>query len=163
MQQIAPPGTRDAELDAARAVLARCGADAELDLLVRAVQDALGYVPPPLVPLLAEHAGVERTAIFELVSTDERLSFAPPGRHRVAICLGEHCSRRGAAALADGAKRTLSLDFFQATANRAVRLEPFYCFGRCPRGPNVRIDGEVHERMSERRLAQLLGDLLAAG
>lgn len=166
MQGDVPPildRTREAEREAARAVLARFGAVDELRTLAAALQQALGYVPPPAVPLLAEKAGVERARVFDLVESDTQLSFKPPGRHRVAICLGKNCSRRGAATLAEEAKRTLGVDSFRLTPDFAVRLEPFYCFGRCERGPNVLIDEEIHEAMTPPKLAELLRGVLAAG
>lgn len=154
--------TRDAEREAARAVLTEFGAAAELRTLAAALQQALGYVPPPAVPLLAEKAGVERVRVFELVQSDATLSFKPPGRHRVAICLGKNCSRRGAATLAEEAQRTLGIDSFRLTPDFAVRLEPFYCFGRCKHGPNVLIDEEIHGAMTPPKLAELLHSVLAA-
>lgn len=154
---------RDSERAAARAVLAGLDDAAGLRALASALQAALGYVPPPAVPLLAAKAGVERTSVFELVQADAHLSFAPPGRHRVAICQGENCSKRGAAALGAEAKRLLGVDFFRHTPDLAIRLEPFYCFGRCRDGPNVLIDGELHGAMTPATLAALLHDLLEHG
>lgn len=154
---------RDAEREAARAVLDRFDGATGLHTLAAALQESLGYVPPPAVPLLAEKAGVERARVFDLVATNAQLSFNRPGRRRVAICLGTNCSRRGAAALAVEAKRTLGADFFGFTPDFAVRLEPFYCFGRCEYGPNVLIDAEIHGAMTPMILATLLRGMLAAG
>jgi len=44
-----------------------------------------------------------------------------------------------------------------------VRLEPFYCFGRCQHGPNVRIDAEIHGAMTPPRLTELLRGVLGVG
>ena len=154
---------RDAEIAAARAVLTGLHGAAELRDLALALQQALGFIPPPAVPLLAEMAGVERAHVVEFIESDSRLSFTPPGRHRVAICLGKNCSQRGAATLAAEAKRTLGIDFFRVTPDFAVRLEPFYCFGRCQHGPNVRIDAEIHGAMTPPRLIGLLRGVLGAG
>ncbi len=164
---IPPPSdrarARDAELAATRAVLARLHGVAELRDLALAVQQALGFIPPPAVPLLAEMAGVERASVVDLIESDAQLSFTPPGRHHVAICLGKNCSHRGAAMLAEEAKRTLGIDFFRVTPDFAVRLEPFYCFGRCQHGPNVRIDAEIHGAMTPPRLTELLRGVLGVG
>lgn len=151
---------RDAEREAARTVLAAFDGTAELRTLAAALQQALGYVPPPAVPLLAEMAGVERARVFELVEADAQLSFTLPGRHRVAICLGRNCSRRGAAQLLEEAKRTLGIDLFRLTSDFAVRLEPFYCFGRCEHGPNVLVDEVIHGAMTLPKLAALLRGVL---
>lgn len=154
---------RDAQLEATRAALAAVGGAAQLRDLALAVQQALGFVPPPAVPLLAARAGVGRASVVELIESDAQLSFTAPGRHRVAICLGRNCSQRGAAALAEEAKRTLGIDFFRVTPDFAVRLEPFYCFGRCQHGPNVRIDTQIHGAMTPPRLTGLLRSILEAG
>lgn len=154
---------RDAEREAARAVLARFDGAAELRTLAAALQQTLGYVPPPAVPLLAEMAGVERACVFELIEADAQLSFTLPNRHRVAVCLGKNCNRRGAAQLLEEAKRMLGIDLFRLTPDFAVRLEPFYCFGRCEHGPNVLVDEEIHGAMTPANLAALLRGVLAAG
>jgi len=150
---------RNAEHEAAGVALARVRDGAGLRELTCAVQQALGYIPPHVVPLLAATAKVERPDVFELIATNPAFSFTPAGRHRIAICLGRNCTARGAGALAGAARRALSLDFFQTTPDRLMRLEPFYCFGKCAQGPNVRIDSSIHGSMTESRLLNLLDDL----
>lgn len=159
MSEAQRSAARNAEHEAADAVLARVRKGADLRELMGAVQEALGYIPPHAVPLLAARARTERSRVFDLVTQDPAFSFIPAGRHRIAICLGKHCSARGSGALARVARRTLALDFFQTTPDRLVRLEPFYCFGKCSQGPNVRIDNEIHGSMTESRLLHLLDDL----
>ncbi|AMN47930.1 formate dehydrogenase subunit gamma [Steroidobacter denitrificans] len=144
-------------------MLAEFGDTIELRLLTTTLQQTLGYVPPPAVPLLAEKTGLERAQVFEFIESDAQLSFKPPGRHRVAICLGKNCSQRGAATLAEEAMRTLGIDSFRVTADFAVRLESFYCFGRCKDGPNVLIDEEIHGTMTSAKLTELLRGVLATG
>ena len=56
-----------------------------------------------------------------------------------------------------------SLAFRQRRMDRAVRLESFYCFGECTRGPNVRIDGVVHNAVDPHQLRSLLDELRGPG
>lgn len=151
--------SRDMEREAATAVLAGCDSSAGLPALTSALQLALGYVPPAAVPLLADRIGAERSCIFEFVNSSAQLSFTRCELHRVAICLGRNCSRRGASDLAEEAKRLLGVDTLPGTADFGVRLEPFYCFGRCQHGPNILVDGQIHRAMTLGRLRELLHDL----
>lgn len=134
-----------------------------MPILAAALQQAFGYVPPPAVPLLAEMAGVERASVFEFVEADSQLSFTPPGRHRVAICLGKNCSGRGAKQLLEAAQNVLGIDLFRFTPDGAVRLEPFYCFGKCKDGPNILVDDEIHCGMTPAKLTDVFREILETG
>jgi formate dehydrogenase subunit gamma len=147
---------RNLERERTRRVLARCEPSAELGSLAAAVQQALGYVPPLAIPLLAERAGLAEDEVLRRLEQDEDLRLEPAGRHRVSICTGRTCARRGGAALARSARRALGIDLFRTTSDRAIHLEPFLCFGQCAMAPNVRIDGGLQGAMTERRLLLLL-------
>ena len=147
---------RNLERDRARRVLARCEPGGDPCTLAAAVQRALGYVPPLAIPLLARCAGLEEDEVLGRLQQDEDLLLEPAGRHRVTICTGRTCARRGGAALARSARRALGVDLFRTTADRSIHLEPFRCFGQCAMAPNVRIDGGLQGAMTESRLLLLL-------
>jgi len=123
------------------------------------IQASLGYVPERIVPLLSEHAGVSPDDLRMLIASDERLLTAPAARHRVTICTGRTCSRRGGVKLVKLARAKLGIPLFTGTADGALHIEPFRCFGECAMAPNVRIDGATRGAMTESRFRLLLSAL----
>lgn len=147
---------RNLEQERARRALARLEGERDVRALAAAVQAVLGYVAPVTLDQIADHAGATREAVREAVAADESLCAEPPARSRVTICTGRTCARRGGASLVRLARRVLAVGVFETTADGAIRLEPFSCFGQCAMAPNVRIDGRVRGAMGGERLARLL-------
>jgi len=135
------------------------GAAVSVEALLEALQERLGYVPPPAIPLVAARTGLERYDVYQLVEHSPTLGLDPPGRHRVAICRGVNCSEKGSARLGEHAERLLGIAFRHVTSDHAVRLDPFLCLGKCAKGPNVRIDDTIHHHVDEAKLDRLLAGL----
>lgn len=98
-----------------------------------------------------------------MVEDDAALLQAPAARHRVTICTGRTCARRGGARLVRLAREALGIPLFSSTDDAAIHLEPFRCFGECAMAPNVRIDGGTRGAMTESRFRLLLGVLAREG
>lgn len=117
--------------------------------ILHAVQDALGFVPPAALALIAHELNLSRAEVHGVVSFYHHFRDTPPGRHVVRLCRAEACQARGARALEAHAKRTLGIDFHETTADGAITLEPVYCLGNCGGGPSVLVDAdELHARMT---------------
>jgi formate dehydrogenase subunit gamma len=140
------PGQRAAVDDALEAYRSKPGA---LLPVLHAVQDALGFVPPDAVPLIAHELNLSRAEVHGVISFYHHFRTQPSGRHIVYLCRAEACQALGARALEAHAKKSLGIDFHQTTADGAVTLEPVYCLGNCGCGPSVLVDAdELHGRVS---------------
>src|SRR6185295_19825482 len=64
--------------------------------ILHAVQEALGYVPPEAVPVLAEELNLSRADVHGVVTFYHDFRAAPAGRTTVRICRGEACQSVGA-------------------------------------------------------------------
>lgn len=129
--------------------------------VLHAVQDALGYVPPDAIPLIAFELNLTRAEVHGVVSFYHGYRRAKPGRHIVHLCRAEACQAVGAAALEAHAKQSLGVDFHGTTADGALTLEPVYCLGNCALGPSVMIDDRLCGRVTPARFDQLVGDARA--
>jgi formate dehydrogenase subunit gamma len=117
--------------------------------ILHAVQDALGYVPPEALALIAYELNVSRAEVYGVVTFYHHFRSTPPGRHILRICRAEACQALGARALEAHAKATLGIDFHETTGDGAVTLEPVYCLGNCGCGPSVLIDrDDLHGRVT---------------
>jgi formate dehydrogenase subunit gamma len=131
-----------------QAALARCRhLPGALLPVLHAVQEALGYVPPEAVPLIAHGLNLSRADVHGVISFYPHYRTTPPGRHVLQLCRAESCQAMGAAALEAHAKRRLGIDFHATTADGAITLEPVYCLGNCALSPALLLDDELHGRV----------------
>lgn len=120
------------------------------------IQDALGYIPPESVPMIADELNLSRAEVHGVITYYHHFRQHPAGRHVVQICRAEACQARGADALAAHARQALGCDFHQTTPDGAVTLEPVYCLGHCAVGPNIAIGDELHARITPQRFEVLI-------
>jgi formate dehydrogenase subunit gamma len=161
--KLAPPAARGA---AARAtVLEACNRSKHtpgaLLPILHAVQDALGFVPPDSVPLIAKELNLSRAEVHGVLTFYHYFRTRRCGRHVVHLCRAEACQAVGAVALEAHAKTTLGIDFHATTADGLISMEPVYCLGNCALGPSLMIDAELHGRVSAARFDELMAALRA--
>jgi formate dehydrogenase subunit gamma len=124
--------------------------------LLHAVQDALGFVPPGALPLIARALNLSRAEVHGVVSFYHHFRTHPPGRHLLRLCRAEACQSMGADQLAEAVQRDLGIPFGGTSTDGRVTLEPVYCLGNCACAPAVMLDGQVHGRMSASAVTALL-------
>lgn len=129
--------------------------------LLHAIQDALGWVPPGAVPLIAEALNLSRAEVHGVISFYHHFRSTPPGRVVVQLCRAESCQARGGLALEAHVKQRLGLDWQQTRADGTVSLEPVYCLGNCACSPAMRIGDAIHGRLSPARFDAILAQALA--
>jgi len=151
-----PRPRRNLEQERARQALKRVADETDVRALAAAIQRSLGYVAPDTLEQIAERAGVGSSEVRAIVERTPELRLIPHGAHRVTICTGRSCARRGGAALLRAARRTLGVNVFETSADGAIRLEPFRCFGQCAMAPNIQIDGSLRGAMTGDRFGLLL-------
>jgi formate dehydrogenase subunit gamma len=124
--------------------------------ILHAVQAEFGYVPQEALPVIARALNLSRAEVHGVVTFYHDYRDHPTGRHVLKLCRAEACQSMGGAALEDKVKKLLGIDFHQTTLDGAVTLEPVYCLGLCSTAPAAMLDGEVHGRLDDAALAQLV-------
>ncbi len=125
--------------------------------MLHGVQDALGYVPPEAVPLIAAGLNQTRAEVHGVISFYHWFRSKKPGRHVLQLCRAEACQALGAVALEQHVKRRLGVDFHGTTADGRYTLEPVYCLGNCACGPSLMLGQELHGRVSADSFDALVG------
>ncbi|MGA0266242.1 MAG: formate dehydrogenase subunit gamma [Lysobacterales bacterium] len=124
--------------------------------LLHAVQKALGYVPPEVIPELADGMGLSRAEVHGVIGFYHDFHVSPGGETTIHLCRAEACQAMGSRALEAHVKARLGIDYGETTADGKYRLEPVYCLGNCSCAPSVRIDDDVHARVSPDTFDQLV-------
>lgn len=127
--------------------------------VLHAVQDKLGYIPDDSLELLATGLNLSQAEVYGVVSFYHYFRSTPPGDHVIQICRAESCQAMGSRALETHAKQVLKIDFHQTTLAGDISLEPVYCLGNCACSPAIRIDGEIHANVDEKKFSDLVSAL----
>ena len=126
------------------------------------VQDKLGYVPADAVPMIARALHLSRAEVHGVISFYHDFRTEPPGEHMVHICRAEACQAMGARELERQAGERLGIGLGQTTADGLVTLEPVYCLGNCACAPSIRINDQIHARVTPETFDGLIDGLETA-
>jgi formate dehydrogenase subunit gamma len=130
--------------------------------VLHAIQDKLGHVPPDAVPMIANALNLSRAEVHGVISFYHDFRTEPSGEHIVHLCRAEACQAMGARELEQHARERLGVGYGQTTADGLFTLQPVYCLGNCACAPSIRINDDVHARVSAARFDELIAGLEAA-
>lgn len=134
----------------------RAGEPGALLPILHEVQDALGFIPPSVVPQIAQALNLSRAEVHGVISYYHHFRSKPAARHVVRICRAESCQAMGAEALLAHAERHLGCAVHGHSRDGAFTLEPVYCLGLCASSPALMLDEEPHARMTPKRFDALV-------
>jgi formate dehydrogenase subunit gamma len=124
--------------------------------ILHGIQDALGYVPPNCVPLIAEGLNISRADVHGVISFYPHFRTRKPGHHVLQICRAEACQAMGGRSLETHLLARLGIGLHETSADGALTVEPVYCLGNCACAPSLMLDGKVHARVTIETLDALL-------
>ena len=116
-------------------------------------------MPDSAVPVIAKGLNLSRAEVHGVISFYHDFKTHPVGKHSVQICRAEACQSMGSRQLEAHAKALLGVDNHETTADGNITLEPVYCLGNCACSPSIRIDDDIHARVSPERFEQLISQL----
>jgi formate dehydrogenase subunit gamma len=129
--------------------------------VLHSVQEKLGYIPQEAVPMIAGAMNLSRAEIHGVMSFYHDFRSEPAGRHIVHLCRAEACQAMGSRRLEQHARDRLGIEFGQTTSDGLFTLEPVYCLGNCACSPSIRINDEIHARVSPELFDELISGLEA--
>jgi formate dehydrogenase subunit gamma len=112
------------------------------------VQRQFGHIPKDAVPIIARVLNLSRAEVHGVVTFYRDFRLEAAGQKRVQVCRAEACRAVGGDALAEHAQSTLGLAFEETSEDGQVSLEAVYCLGLCACAPAIRIDEDLHGRVS---------------
>lgn len=127
-------------------------------VILHAIQEAFGYVPQPVIPMIAEALNLSRAEVHGVFTFYHDFRAEPAGRHVLKLCRAEACQAAGGDALAARAEQKLGISVGNTTPDGAVTLEPIYCLGLCATAPSAMLDGRVVGRLDAPRLDALVAE-----
>jgi formate dehydrogenase subunit gamma len=134
-----------------------------LMLVLHAVNDRLGFIPPEAVPAIASALNLSRAEVHGVVSFYHDFRSERPGRKIIRVCRAESCQAMGAVALAKHIQGRLGVDFGQTSANGDFTLEPVYCVGNCGCSPAIIVGDDLYGRVNPDRFDEIFSEITSPG
>jgi formate dehydrogenase subunit gamma len=132
-------------------------------LVLHSVQDRLGYIPSEAIPMIASALSLSRAEVHGVMHFYHDFRTEPAGDHVIQLCRAEACQAMGARALENHVRGKLGISFGETTPDGLFTLDPVYCLGNCACAPTVRIDDDIHARVTPQRFDELLAGLQGDG
>ena len=124
--------------------------------LLQDVQKEYGYLPRPVLELIAERLELPRTQLFGLATFYRAFSLEPRGRHVINVCTGTACHVKGAPDLLSAIERELGCRCGETTADGRFSIESVNCVGACARAPIIVVNEDPHGRLAQSKLKKML-------
>lgn len=124
--------------------------------VLHAVQNVLGYLPREALKRVAQALDIPLSEVYGVVTFYHFFSMKPRGKHVIQVCLGTACYVRGGQAILDRLKKDLEVDIGSITSDGLYSLEVMRCAGACGLAPVVRIDNDVHKRVSPSQIMDII-------
>ena len=119
-----------------------------LIMILQEVQRRYNYLPQASLIYLSEKIGIPLSTIYGVGTFYSTFSLEPRGRHIISVCLGTACHVRGAERVRERIQETLDIQDGQTTEDMRFTLESVRCLGCCSLGPVVRVDDDIHGRVT---------------
>ncbi len=124
-------------------------------------QEHLGYLPFPVIRLIAGRLGLSPVQVFGVVSFYHFFTTVPRGRYQLKVCLGTACFVRNAGTVIEAIHDAIGIGVGEVTADRLFSLEQVRCLGACGLAPAMMINSDVHGHLNRARVRKLLQGLRA--
>lgn len=127
--------------------------------ILHAIQNRVGYVPEGAVPIIADMLQQSRAEIHGVISFYHHFRTAPCGSNVVQVCRAEACQAMGGRELEAHVNKRLGVEYHATTLDNEFTLEPVYCLGNCACAPSIRVNDDIHGRMSPQKFDRLVDRL----
>jgi formate dehydrogenase subunit gamma len=133
-----------------------------LMLVLHAIRDRVGYIPPDAVPAIARGLNLSRAEVHGVISFYHDFRTERPGRKIIRVCRAESCQAMGAVALAEHIQSRLGIKFGQTSADGDFTLEPVYCLGNCPCSPAIVVGDDLYGRVNPKRFDEIFSTVTSS-
>lgn len=126
--------------------------------LLQWIQMEFGYIPKEIIKVLSRKLKLSEHEIYGVATFYTQFKFIKPGEHQVKVCLGTACHVRGGSILMETFERDLKIKSGETTKDGKFGLERVACMGCCALAPVVVLDGNVHGKMSYKKVGKLIDE-----
>ncbi|MDF2620774.1 MAG: NADH-quinone oxidoreductase, subunit [Xanthobacteraceae bacterium] len=154
----------DENLDWAQKTIAKYPAgrqaSAVIPLLMRAQEQAGGWVSEPAMRYVGDMLGMAPIRVYEVATFYTQFQLNPVGkRAHIQVCGTTPCMLRGAGELMDVCKHRIHEEQFHLSENGDFSWEEVECAGTCVNAPMIQVWKDVYEDLTPEDLEKILDAL----
>ncbi|MEX2442557.1 MAG: NAD(P)H-dependent oxidoreductase subunit E [Alkalispirochaeta sp.] len=127
-----------------------------LIMILHRVQQHYGYLPELVADEVCRRTSIAASQLYGVATFYNYFNLSPPGKHRVAVCMGTACYLKGAGALTEELRNHLNVEVNGVTQDKQFSLQEVRCVGCCGLAPVVMVDDEVHGKLGPEGVQALL-------
>ena len=132
------------------------GSNEALLMIMQDISDMYNYLPPDLIPYLAERLGIKESLVYGVATFYKTISLEPRGKYIINVCTGTACHVRGAEKIMDALEERLDIKEGETTEDKLFSLEAVRCIGCCASGPVITVNQETHGGLDRSNVIQIL-------
>jgi len=127
--------------------------------ILHQIQNDLGYIPNQHVADIASALNLSRAEVHGVISFYHSFTTSPHGKHVIEICRAESCQAMGSEKIEAALKHKLGIDYQQTSDDGEFTLNAVYCLGNCACSPSIKINSQMHSRLTEESALELIAEL----
>ncbi len=127
-----------------------------LIMILQAVQNRYNYLPREVFQYIAVKIDVPVSKLYGIATFYSTFSLEPRGRNIISVCMGTACHVRGAGRVNERIEDSLNINGGETTDDKRFTLESVRCIGCCSLGPVVKINEDMHGRISSDKVENIL-------
>jgi len=124
--------------------------------ILHEVQAEVGYLSPEAIEWVAAYLGLSPADVMSVASFYDMLNLEPVGKHMIYVCQNLSCALLGAERLIRHLESTLGIRMGETTPDGLISLKRMECLASCGTAPAIQIDGTFYEKMTPKKLDDLL-------
>ncbi len=125
-------------------------------MILQAIQRRYNYLPEPALSYLSAKIGVPVSKIYGVATFYATFKLKPKGRNIISVCRGTACHVRGGQRVFEKVENELNISDGETTADKRFTFETVRCIGGCSLGPMVKINDDMHGRLSSDQIEKIL-------
>ncbi|CAA0092387.1 Uncharacterised protein [Starkeya nomas] len=132
-------------------------ASAVIPLLMRAQEQAGGWVSEPAMRYVGDMLGMAPIRVYEIATFYTQFQLQPVGRKaHIQVCGTTPCMLKGAGDLMKVCKRRINAEPFHLSENGDFSWEEVECAGTCTNAPMIQVWKDVYEDLTPEDLDKIL-------
>jgi len=129
--------------------------------LLHLVQEEQGFVSDEAIEWVASKLELQPINILELVTFYPMFRRKPIGRRHIKVCRTLSCALNGGYKVCERFEQEFHAHRGEISPDGEVTIEFVECLASCGSGPVVMVDDTLHERVDERKVAEIAASLRA--
>lgn len=118
-----------------------------------------GWLNTELMDAVAEHLGMPRIAVYEVVSFYTMFNTKPVGRHVINVCTNISCMLRDSKKIVDHLKKRLEVNVGETTPDGRFTLCTVECLAACTTAPVMQIGKKYYEHLTPEKVDAIIEEL----